>query len=107
MVSKIKRLPPGEQFSQGQTKKGLFLTIKVKKTMRSSFRIGFVISKKIDKRATVRNRIRRILSDEIQKGQQTGLSGYDILCIVTNPRVSENEKTVREEFNNLLTHITK
>lgn len=80
--------------------------VKVKNTQRGTFRIGFVISKKIDKRATVRNRIRRILSDEIQSMDPKILVGCDILCIVTKP-VGENEKALREEFAKLLLQINR
>lgn len=100
MVSKIKRLPPGIRLTSARTIRGTSFLLKIQKTHRDIFRIGFVITKKIDKRATRRNRLRRILSSEIEHAR---FSGYDILCILTKPIQQEGEESLRKEFKTLLT----
>lgn len=102
MVPKTKRLPPGFKFSNAQSFHTAFFRIKRQKNYRNTFRVGFVISKKIDKRAVKRNRIRRILSSEIDSLYVKQLVGYDILCILTKPVSTDQEALVRNEFKTVI-----
>lgn len=52
-------------------------------------RYGIVVSKRVDKRATKRNEIRRLVLTCLQRLDETLQPGYDMLCIVTMSRVPE------------------
>lgn len=67
-------------------------------------RISFVISKKIDKRATVRNRIRRKLSagiEEILKGKRVGKD------IIFYPKKEVFEAEAKDTISELKAFINK
>jgi ribonuclease P protein component len=58
------------------------LSIKATANGRPETRVVVVVAKKIDKRAVVRNRIRRRLSDALRQQWTTVPSGYDIVVSV-------------------------
>lgn len=45
-------------------------------------RFGFVVSKKIDKRATIRNRIKRKIRSCVENNLEKIVGGYDFLFVV-------------------------
>ena len=72
-------------------------------------RFGVVISKKVDKRAATRNRIKRIVLDAAKKfvcaGQQSRPA--DVLIIVS-PNMAKSEKAdIIKELNDALSGIFK
>lgn len=106
MLPRTQRLSPRARFSHGSSVKGRFLNIKYTKTDDTECQVGFVISKKVDKRAVRRNRLRRVLSDAFYKSKLRENGGYDILCIVISPVPDEQDDLVRKEFEQLLLQIT-
>lgn len=81
MLPKDLRLPPSVRLSSAKTYSTPFFVMKYSPNAFSHLRLGVVISKKVDKRATVRNTIRRIVHtithEELEKMQP-----FDILFIV-------------------------
>ena len=62
-------------------------------------RFGFVVSKKIDKRAVVRNRTRRVLRSIVEDLFPDIKTGFDLLFIIKKPiekRTEELEKEVKD-----------
>lgn len=59
-----------------------FFTLKTVKSNRVHNRYGFVISKKIDKRAVVRNRIKRVFRTCIERSLKDIKPGFDMLFII-------------------------
>jgi ribonuclease P protein component len=57
---------------------------------------GFIISTKISKKAVVRNRIKRIMSEVIRKNLDKIKSGYDVLFLI-KPSVVKLEKLLLEK----------
>ena len=82
MLSKKFRLPPRETFTGARVISTPSLIIKLKSQDLGYSRLGFVISKKVDKRAVVRNKIRRVLSSVIQEEGLLAEKSYDMLIIV-------------------------
>lgn len=58
------------------------LNLKIAKNGKDLSRFGFVISKKVDKRATVRNRIKRKLRNCLEEKMEKISKGYDFLFII-------------------------
>ena len=58
------------------------LNIKIARNNAGLSRFGFIISKKIDKRATARNRIKRKLRSCLEEKLEKISKGYDFLFII-------------------------
>jgi ribonuclease P protein component len=58
------------------------LSVKAAASGREQSRILVVVSKKVDKRAVVRNRVRRRVSGDLERHWQTVRPGYDIVVSV-------------------------
>ena len=69
-------------------------------------RFGFVISKKIDKRATVRNRIKRLLREVVRENLEKIPDGFDIVFIVRPNIVGKNYEEISIEFDKVLSKIS-
>jgi ribonuclease P protein component len=59
-----------------------FLSVKALQTQNTRPRVAVVISKKVDKRATVRNRIRRQILAKIEQKYKKLKPGTDIVVII-------------------------
>lgn len=81
MLAKQYRLPRTVSFQNAKSFSSHFFRVLIQENAFAQNRFGFVISKKIDKRAVVRNRLRRLLSHLVVEFSQTG-SGQDVLIIV-------------------------
>jgi ribonuclease P protein component len=64
-------------------------------------RFGFVVSKRIDKRAVVRNRTKRILR-EMARGFLKDLSGKDIIVVAKKSLSFKEKEAVVKEFGSIL-----
>jgi len=71
-------------FKKGKGFKEDFLTLKTAKNDLKFSRFGFVVSQKVSKKATVRNKIKRVLREIIEKNLPLIKKGNDVL-IVTLP----------------------
>lgn len=85
MLPKEYRLPSAE--TRGLLQRGKRFSVPelqlvIQKSNRSVSRFGFVVSTKIDKRATRRNLMKRLLRESAQHAMMTIPSGWDILVIV-------------------------
>ncbi|OGG29916.1 ribonuclease P protein component [Candidatus Gottesmanbacteria bacterium RIFCSPLOWO2_01_FULL_46_9] len=73
-------------------------------------RFAFIVSTKVDKRATHRNRIRRLLSESVRLRMESIKPGYDCVFIAKKPfgdvGIGEVEKMVVEMLSkaHLLSH---
>ena len=80
MLKKENRLPRGFLKSESTINSYLYV-FKIAKNQKNVSRFGFIVSKKIDKRATVRNRIRRKFRSCIEERLSEIERGYDFLFI--------------------------
>ena len=76
-----------EVFKQGKAAKGNFLFAKYRKNDLDYPRIAFIVSAKVSRKAVVRNRIRRVLSD-ISKTRLKELGPVDII-LIADKRVAD------------------
>ncbi|WKY47750.1 ribonuclease P protein component [Eubacteriaceae bacterium ES3] len=65
-------------------------------------RIGIIVSKKISKKAVVRNRLRRQIREAYRLNQELFFNGYDIIIIgkqaLLNTEYTEIEKSLKHLF---------
>ncbi len=58
-------------------------------------RIGFAVGKRLDKRAVIRNRIRRRLRDVLRRLELR--EGYDVVVLARRPALTEAASALRED----------
>ena len=81
MLAKQFRLPSSLVLRDAQIIRSDFFTLRYQKNNLPHSRFGFVVSKKIDKRAVVRNRIKRLVRSAVEK-KWTMLPGWDMLFVM-------------------------
>lgn len=81
---------PKKYFRGERTLYSSLYTLKLAKNGKKASRFGFVISKKIDKRATVRNRIKREFRKCIEDKIDQIVVGYDFLFILKTGNQENN-----------------
>lgn len=65
-------------------------------------RFGFVVSKKVDKRAVIRNKVKRMLRGEIELKFEEIKKGFDILFMLNKEIVNATKDEIGEVLYNLL-----
>lgn len=73
-----------------------FFVLKVTKNEKSFNRFGFIVSKRIDKRATVRNKVKRGIRVCIEGNFDKIKPGYDMLFILKKQMLSKTTKEISE-----------
>lgn len=94
MLPKQNRLPRSISFSNAKSFNTLFFKVLYKENTLSNNRFGFVISKKIEKRASARNRLKRILRASVESRLESS-KGIDMLFIVRQSFLKEKSKDIR------------
>jgi ribonuclease P protein component len=68
-------------------------------------RFGFVVSTKIDKRATVRNRVKRLLREAVHQRLEKIPAGFDFVFVVRPKIVGKSYAEVSAEVDQVLSKI--
>lgn len=76
-------------------------TLKIAQTSNDVSRFGFVVSKKIDKNATVRNSLRRKFQASIQELLPMIYSGNDYLLIIASGSKDQTQKQIKNALEQL------
>lgn len=84
MLPKVYRLPHSSRLPRGSSYKHPNFLLKIAANHQETPRFGVIISKKIDKRAVMRNRMRRLLHTFIQDNRELFPKEYDYLFIITS-----------------------
>lgn len=93
-----------EVFKKGKTLHGDFLFIKYNYGTTNISRFGIVVSAKVAKKAVLRNRIRRILSETIRGQLKTKQQKFYDVVIFIKKTIPEDLNSVK---NDLLTTLRK
>jgi len=96
MLKKKYRLLKETKFNKKDFYASPFFVLKVAKNEKSFSRFGFIVSKKIDKRATVRNRIKRQIRVCIETNLDKIKPGHDMLFILKKQMLSKTTKEINE-----------
>lgn len=83
MLKKQYRLGGKQKLIFVDTLKTPFFLIKIAKNQLPYSRFRFVVSKKVDKRAVVRNRMRRVASTCVQQVEKRIVPGHDFVFSLT------------------------
>lgn len=106
MLSKQYRLQKDKDFElvfkKGRIVSNEFLFLKLIKNNLAVSRFGFIISKKISKNATVRNKIKRRLREIIRKELAKIKQRFDIVIGVKAEILDKNYQETEKEVKSLL-----
>jgi len=96
MLKKKYRLLKKTKFDKKDIYTSPFFVLKFAKNEKSFSRFGFIVSKIIDKRATVRNRVKRKIRVCIETNFDKIKPGYDILFILKKHIMNKTTKEISE-----------
>lgn len=97
MLKRIYRLGKIVKLTKDKIYNGQFFTLRIAKNGLFYNRYAFVVSKKIDKRAVVRNKIKRKLRSCIEKMFNKIKTGYDFVFFTKKAVVDQVLKDLSEE----------
>lgn len=80
--------------------------IRILQTSMDTLRCTVIVSTKIDKRAVVRNRIRRLLSESVRHMVPQIHRGYDVVIRVTR-RTPDTQQEVETEIRKCLSSLVR
>ena len=89
-------------FNRGVYFSEKFLILKAVENNLPFSRFGFVVSKKISKKAVERNRVKRLMSESIRLSQEEIKPGFDVVFVSRSGIVGESLEEVKEPMENLL-----
>lgn len=90
-------------FKKGKTKTGKLVFLKTLKNNLDDNRFGVVVSKKISKKAVVRNKIKRRLREIIRQAHIK--PGLDIIIITKPEIIDKNYQDIKNELENLFKNL--
>jgi len=106
MLSKINRLNGQKNFdyvfSQGKNYQSNYLILRIAATKNKFWRLGLIISGRVDKRAVIRNRLRRRLSTIIRQQADNLRTGFDVIISVKPALVALTLKDIEKDSLSLL-----
>lgn len=102
MFSKIYRLPSSVVFNNSKSSYFPVFYVKYQKNNLSHNRYGFIISTRVDKRAVVRNRTKRVLRSEIENLHAKIKYGFDFIFVFRTAITKENNIKARESAREFL-----
>jgi ribonuclease P protein component len=88
-------------FRQGKGIKQDLLFLKLLKNNLNVTRFGFIVSKKLSKKATVRNKIRRRLSEVIRTNLEGIKKGWDGVIVASPGIENKNFQEIKESISRL------
>ncbi len=89
-------------FNQGKSFKHDCLVLRILENDLGYNRFGFVVSKKVSKKAVVRNRIKRMLREIVRQGDVKIKEGFDIVVIALIGIENKKFQEIKKEFLNLI-----
>ncbi len=100
MLKKKHRLNLAIRLSSPEFYKNSFFTLLVSENGLSHSRFGFIASKKNDKRAVLRNRIKRIFSASLQK--ENIKPGFDMIFVIKKEAFLKPKEATEEKIRDTL-----
>ncbi len=92
-------------FKNGKTINDELFFLKVKKNNLGINRVGFVVGTKISKKATLRNKIKRRLTEVIKQNLDKIESGLDIIVVAKPKVIDKNYLEIKQSVDNLFKQV--
>jgi len=94
MLKRINRLSGKDNFKGGYTISSDLFSLKISSGQKNDKKFGFVISKKVDKKAVVRNRVKRQLAQCTRDLIDTIKTGNTIVVIAKKNILSKSQEEI-------------
>ncbi len=105
MLKRIYRLPTHAVLLKKKTITTPYFSAVFAKNNLSHNRLAFIVSKKVDQKAVVRNRIRRQFRSCIEVSFDTLPKGYDLRFFLKKQAVNVPREALCESLNNLFKNL--
>lgn len=105
MLAKKFRLPSSVNLTGSPSVKTPEFIVKHVRQSLSTGRFGFIVAKSIDKRATVRNRLRRLVRAAIEEKWLEKSKGRDFLFIIRPAITGIQKNAVRQKVDEVMKMI--
>lgn len=102
MLSREYRLPATIKLTQSKYVKVPDFSIKYASNGLTVSRFAFVVRKAVDKRAVVRNRIRRVLRSCVEELQEQIIYGYDMIFFLEKGIIDKRQSDLCQELRLVL-----
>ncbi len=106
MLPQVNRLKKEKDFDKvfkkGKSFKNSFLILRILQNNLKESHFGFIVSKKVSKKAILRNKIKRRLRDIIRQNIKNIKKGIDVVLIVLPGLEKNNFLETKEILNTLL-----
>lgn len=102
MLQKQFRLPASVRLFHAKTLFTPYFTVKVAPNTDQGNRFGFIVSKKIDKRAVGRNRLKRRFRANIEQLKDGLIGNHDFLFLLKKEAVDQTTKDLHSEITRIL-----
>ena len=89
-------------FTDGKSFKNEFLVLKINKNGLDYNRFGFIVSKKVSKKAVKRNQVKRRLREIVKKEMTKIKQGFDVILISLAGIEEKNFQEMQKSFLNLI-----
>jgi len=101
-----KRKDFGEIHQQGQITRGRLMMLRAKRNNLKYSRVGIIVSKKVAKKATQRNKIKRRMRQIIREKILLH-SGYDFVIILKHNAASVNYEELKDDWQRVWADINQ
>jgi len=102
MFKKPYRLPANVRLRQASTFRTPLFTVKIAENQLLHNRFGFIVKKTIDKRATTRNRLKRVFRSCIEEMNEQTRDGFDMLFLLEKGIIEKKRETMYDNIKMLL-----
>jgi ribonuclease P protein component len=99
--SRLKGADFDNLFKKGKTTSGDFILLKFKRNNLKINRFGFIVSLKISKKSTERNKRRRQLREIVKSNLINLKPGFDIIIFFRPKAIKEKYQKIKEEMETL------
>lgn len=106
MIPRLNRLPSTRLF-QAVNISTTHLVLKIAQNNLFYHRFAFVVGKKIDKRAVIRNRCKRLLREIFFEQMLPYSKGLDLVCIVKKPCMDIPREALQKEISEVINKATQ
>ncbi len=102
MLKKQYRLPASQKLQQAKFFKTPTFTLKISGNNLEQNRFGFIVKKTVDKRAVVRNRVKRVFRSCIEEMLENIKKGQDMLFVLEKGIIDRKRDLVFKDIQTLL-----
>ncbi len=89
-------------FSHGRMAASDLMSIRFLNNDIQETRVGFIVSKKVSKKAVLRNRIKRVLREQMKKRMDKIIKGFDIIITAKGKILELESEEIGESLEKLL-----